>query len=108
MPYLTTYSQYANSDGDRDLFQCHEHWKGQQTTYLNSVFQVLTVAPGLYRGRRQDRRLYSPTDLTKLLSLVIVSGLVIGDLLMQGKLLLPGGGVSSFSSHHEMVVFRSS
>jgi hypothetical protein len=41
----------------------------------------------------------------KIPDLITVSGLVIGDLLIQGKLLLLQGVVSSFSSDHEMAAF---
>lgn len=41
----------------------------------------------------------------KIPDLITVSGLVIGDLLIQGKLLLLQGVVSNFSSDHEMAAF---
>lgn len=92
----------------RDLLQCHEHWKEQQTAYL-SCLQGPDSRPSIIQGKKTGQEsCIIPTDLAKLLSLAIVSVLVTGDLLMPGKLLLPGGGVSTFSSHHEMVVFRAS
>lgn len=97
------------SDGDKGFTSVSRALERTADRLSKFCLQGPDSRPRIIQGKKTGQEsCIVPTDLAKLLSLVIVSVLVIGDLLMPGKLLLPGGGVSTFSSHHEMVVFRAS